>query len=113
MTIERTEEEKQESRQFWDSIIRNPDGTMNEEQLYKELSDFSFLIEQAGLVYCHVANLGKVTHFANTIISEADRHYSEVYKDVAKEFLKDMHDIGYIGLKQDYKAMLEELENHF
>jgi len=45
---------------FWKEIVENEDGTVNMDQLKKELSDFSLLIRNVTKVYCDLTN-GKIS----------------------------------------------------
>ena len=49
-----TPEEKYNS--FWKEIVENEDGTINMDQLKKELSDFTLLIANVTKVYCNLTN---------------------------------------------------------
>lgn len=42
--------------EFWKEIVTNPDGSINVEQVKKELSDLSILIEHTTCIYEHVTN---------------------------------------------------------
>ena len=81
MTSEKTPDEIFE--EFWKPIICNEDGSINMEQLKKELADFSFIMEQVSKVYCHITDyrLSKVNYRAETVIAAADRRYEEFYSD--------------------------------
>ena len=39
---------------FWKDIIENEDGTLNKDQIMRELYDFSVLIRNVSKVYCHI-----------------------------------------------------------
>ena len=46
------------NKEFWKDIIYK-DGKIDEEQVMKELHDYSFLMEQASLVYEQISGLSK------------------------------------------------------
>ena len=50
-----TKQEVQEKYiSFWKDIVENDDGTLNKEQVMRELYDFSVLIGNIQKVYCHI-----------------------------------------------------------
>jgi hypothetical protein len=75
----RKEDHNKEWESFWKEHVCNPDGTINLEQLKKELYDFSFVMEQVPKVYCHITGgkLSKVMYPAKTVISVADEYFKE------------------------------------
>lgn len=66
---------------FWKPIICNEDGSINMEQLKKELADFSYVMQEVPKVYCHITGdrLSKILYKAETVILAADRHYEDMY----------------------------------
>ena len=63
--------------EFWKSIVENEDGTLNLDQIKKELSDFYFIMEQASMVYEEVTN-GRISK-PNTYAFEVIRLFNEEY----------------------------------
>lgn len=82
---------EKEWEDFWKEIVCNPDGSINVEQVKKELSDFSFVIEQVPKVYCHITDslLSKVMYTADTVIRVADDRYNKVLQEELKEAAED------------------------
>lgn len=76
-------QEVEESWEFWKDIILNEDGTINIEQLKKELSDFYIAMKEVGKVYCHITNdrISKINTFAAAVIGEADDCYRRSYEE--------------------------------
>jgi len=85
---------EQDWEEFWKEIILNPDGSINLEQLKKELSDFSIVMEEVPKVYCHITGntLSKCTYLAEEVISCADNYYSH-----NMGFTDDLDKIGTIS----------------
>jgi hypothetical protein len=77
---------------FWKPIVTNKDGTINLEQLKKELADFSFIMEQVPKVYCHITGdkMSYVTYRAEDVIRVADDHFNEQLKEAIKEEKESM-----------------------
>lgn len=59
---------------FWKPIILNPDGTLNLEQIKKELHDFYTMLKNVPVVYDHVTGgrISKPLTPAEVVCSEAD-----------------------------------------
>jgi hypothetical protein len=72
---------------FWKPIVSNEDGTINIEQVKKELADFSFVMEQVPKVYCHITGdaMSKVMYKAEDVIRMADDHFNEVLREAVRE----------------------------
>ena len=100
----------EEEWEFWKEIVCNEDGTINVEQLKKELCDFSLMIGEVPKVYCAVTGnmLSKPTYYADTVISIFDEKYRD--KAWAIDYLPD--DWGNITAdcetNEDYKRALFE-----
>ena len=92
-------------RKEWKEIIYK-NGKINSTQVFKELADYSFLMQQASIVYCHFTNLSKTNYHAHTIISLIeDSTYPKdcVQEDVA-EMIKDC---------SDKEELITELKKYF
>lgn len=76
---------------FWKPIVSNEDGTINIEQVKKELADFSFVMEQVPKVYCHITGdmMSKVMYRADDVIRMADDHFNEQLKEALKDELEE------------------------
>ena len=90
-----TEEEIKEKteevyNEFWKDIIENKDGTINKEQLKKELADFSVMIEEVPKVYSEITGgkLSKPLYSATTILSEFNELHLD--KSITQEDLNNM-----------------------
>lgn len=78
----------------WKKIIENKDGSINKDQVMKELADFSMLIE----------NLTKLYSFATgNRVSYTTTLASEVYS-LFEEELQEQYDNGYYDAKVDFKV---------
>lgn len=99
--------------EFWKPIVENEDGTINIEQVKKELSDFSFVIEQVPKVYCAITGdlLSKCMYDANTVISAAEDHYRNHYIEAAKEMFTDLRNGGEIN-QNVYTNLMENIERY-
>lgn len=62
-------------RDFWSKVVENEDGSLNVNQVKRELVDYMAFMEQASRVYYHVTNglISKCNTCASSVIMEADR----------------------------------------
>jgi hypothetical protein len=74
---------EKEYEEFWKEIVENPDGSINMDQLKKELSDFRLLIHNAQEVYMHITGgvISKVLTNPEAVIRIADEYYENLYED--------------------------------
>lgn len=95
--------------EFWKEIILNEDGSVNVEQVYKELSDYSHMLKHVPIVYMHITKntLSKPMYTAEQVTSLADQCYSEEYYETITEFLDQMVDEEIISNK-----LGEQLKSH-
>lgn len=81
--------------EFWKDIVCNKDGSINVEQVKKELCDYNFMLEQVPKVYSHITNglLGKPNYKAETVINEFESCQNVLIdKEMAKDDLLQMLD---------------------
>lgn len=72
---------------FWKSIVENPDGSLNLDQVMRELGDYKALLGQASEVYSEVTGyrISKPNTMAFEVIAEAERHVDELIEEALKE----------------------------
>jgi len=93
------------TKKDWKEIIyRN--GKINATQVFKELADYSFLMEQASKVYNHFTGLSKTNYFANTIISLIEEKNYD--KSITQDDLNDI-----IDRSETKEDLIEELKEYF
>ena len=91
---------------WWKELLENEDGSINKEQLKKELSDFSAMIENIPEIFCHVTGgmVSKHLTDVDVVCNLADEHYAYLYSDDESEEVC-MHDncleCGGTGTKKD------------
>ena len=58
-------------QEFWADIVCNEDGSINMEQVKKELSDYSFMLDEVPKVYSEVTGglLSKPNYYAESVLS--------------------------------------------
>jgi hypothetical protein len=73
---------------FWKYFVENPDGSLNSDQIKRELHDFKTLMTNIGIVYDHVT-MGKVSKpltDPNVVCQVADETYQDLYDDIIKDY---------------------------
>lgn len=66
-----TEDYIQTWEQRWKGICTNPDGSLNLDQIMRELHDYAFMLKEVPKVYCEVTGglLSKPNYYADSVIS--------------------------------------------
>lgn len=78
---------------FWRPLVCRADGSLDLEQVKKELFDYYYLMDRASTVYDHVTGgrISKTTTIAEDVIAEADslamREVEAAIKDEREQFL--------------------------
>lgn len=74
----------------WKEICTIDDGTLNLDQIQRELYDYSFMLDQVPTVYCEVAGLSKPNTYASAIIGEYENRINERFKNYIADFLESI-----------------------
>lgn len=85
-----TPEERRETLDFWEGIIYDPDGKLDEQQVLLELYDYQHLIEHASKVYWSITDgaLSKPTYHAKTVLAVHEDCIDKLIKESVIEALK-------------------------
>ncbi len=86
--------------EFWKDIVENEDGTLNKDQVMRELADYSVILKSVPEVYIEVANLSKPLTKPEVIISNLNEKWvrKEYILDDLKDFLDEDDKIDYQDL---------------
>jgi hypothetical protein len=74
----------------WKRTVENEDGTLNKDQVMRELSDYTVVMDNASLVYSEIANLSKPNTAAHHVLAAADDLYAGHHADDALDQLFDV-----------------------
>ena len=91
------EEVEKVYQEFWKDIVENEDGTLNVEQVKKELADYSMVMDNCTSAYIEMTG-GEISK-PNTYFSEVLRIFQEeflhngIVQDDIRDMLKDVDDI--------------------
>lgn len=72
---------------FFKDIVELPDGSLNKDQVMRELSDYTVLLESVSKVYCAITN-GKISK-PNTLPEVVISVYEDCMLSDYEEWLKD------------------------
>lgn len=110
-------------RRYWADIVE-PDGVLNRDQVARELSDYTVVMEQASAVYEELAGLSKPNTAAVHILAGAEQKYAETYADFAcdrasqayaegdteaGDILRELAEDWHEGAWNEYKAGRERV----
>lgn len=82
---------EQTFEKFWRDLVTNPDGTLNEDQVKRELHDYANMMKEVSEVYDHVTGgrISKPNTLAFEVISEADEHMQFWIDEAARDEYAD------------------------
>lgn len=104
----RKEYDVEQEWEFWKDIVCNEDGTINIEQLKKELCDFSVMMNEVPKVYCEVTGnvMSKPLYYADDVIAVFRDKYGN--KAAGVDYLAYDWDIITADCKtnEDYKKAI-------
>jgi hypothetical protein len=99
--------------EFWKDIVTRDDGSIDLEQIKKELSDYRFLLEEIPKVYSHITNkLSYPNYYANTIIQEADYHYQKVHGDIIRDNIGEIINDKDLGKDEMIRLIREYIKSY-
>lgn len=77
---------------FWKEIVCNPDGTINMDQLKRELSDHLMLQDHLGKIMCHVTGdrVSKLTTLPEVVCQVADDYLNEQIEEHLEELAEEL-----------------------
>lgn len=84
-------------------IVENPDGTLNKDQVMRELSDYSVFLEQVSKVYCEITEgrISKPNTLAEAVISVKDEidetRLVEIYQEMREEIIHELQGVCKCG----------------
>ena len=89
-----------ESDEYWNEIF-NDNYPFNKENVYKELSDYYFVLNQIPKIYMEITGgtLSKTTYFASSVI--------QAHNDALERYYDEIDDLEYDN--NAYRSALEEI----
>lgn len=86
--------------EFWKDIVEKEDGTLNKDQVMRELSDYSMIMDNCERAYYMMTN---------GLISKANTCFFEVENIFNKNFIYNTEDLIY-GYIEDFINILDNSE---
>ena len=90
------EEVEKVYQDFWKDIVENEDGTLNVEQVKKELADYSMVMDNCSSAY---------EEMSGSLITKPNTYFSEVLKIFQEKFLN----VDFV--KDDIRDMLRDVDD--
>jgi len=112
--LTRTPEEEaqfeKDVHEFWDHIVMK-DGKMDEEQVWKELADFYFVMNEYTKVLSHATGgqMSKCLYFASEINNVIDQHYEDQNDSYILDDVKQAYEAMDMGDMETAKEILYPL----
>ncbi len=87
MIPEESQDYEKTFNEFWAEIVLNPDGSLNVDQIKRELHDYRALLENVPKVYDHITNgrISKPLTPADVVCSVADEEFNKAVELECKE----------------------------
>lgn len=100
---------KKEYEDFWKAIVENEDGTLNKDQVMRELSDYSMIMNNCALAYSEMTN--ERVSKQNTKFFEVRNIFYDLF--IAKQTAAD--DLVNTVLTKDmtYEEIIKEIKDYF
>lgn len=92
---------KKKYEEFWKGIVENEDGTLNKDQIMRELSDYSMVMDHCSSAYSVMTD--GIISKSNTLFSAVEGIFNENY------FNKNTYDA--YGCIDDIKTILNDCDN--
>lgn len=107
MTYERPKTYQEEYEEFWKDIVENEDGTLNKDQVMRELSDYSMVMDNCARAYSTMTK--QRISKQNTMFFEVETIFDELYLD--NDIVVD--DMIEILKEDDIDELKSQLRNYF
>lgn len=101
------EDYKKEYEEFWKDIVENEDGTLNKDQIMRELSDYSMVMDNCARAFCTMTK--QRISKQNTMFFEVEGIFNDLYLD--KDIVCD--DLEEILKINDLKKLKNEIRDYF
>lgn len=77
--------------EFWKEIVENPDGSLNLDQVKRELHDYERLLSEVPQVFCHVTGglISKPNTKAECVIEEFENYMDKEIKESILDYVGD------------------------
>lgn len=109
MVYERPKTYQEEYEDFWKDIVENEDGTLNKDQVMRELSDYSMVMDNCARAYCLMTH--QRISKQNTMFFEVENIFNELFID--KELCADDLINTVITKDMTYDEIIKAIREYF
>jgi F0F1-type ATP synthase delta subunit len=76
--------------EFWKDLVTNPDGSLNIDQVKRELHDYNCMLDEVPKVFCHVTGglISKPNTKADFVIEEFENYVDKLLKEEVEDALE-------------------------
>ena len=100
---------KKEYEDFWKDIVENEDGTLNKDQVMRELSDYSMVMDNCARAYCLMTQ--QRISKQNTMFFEVESIFNDLF--IEKEICADDLINTVITKDMSYEEIIKEIRDYF
>lgn len=109
MHIKEEKDYKKEYEDFWKEIVENKDGTLNKDQVMRELSDYSMMMNNCALAYSEMTNQ-KISK-PNTKFFEVQNIFNDLF--IEKQIAADDLVNNVLTKDMTYEEIIKEIKDYF
>lgn len=109
MVYERPKTYQEEYEDFWKCIVENENGTLNKDQVMRELSDYSMVMDNCARAYCLMTH--QRISKQNTMFFEVENIFNELFID--KELCADDLINTVITKDMTYDEIIKAIREYF
>ena len=107
MVYDKLKTYQEEYEDFWKGIVENEDGTLNKDQVMRELSDYSMVMDNCARAYCRMTK--QRISKQNTMFFEVEGIFDELYLD--KDIVVD--DMVEILKENNINELKKQIREYF
>ena len=109
MVYDKPKTYQEEYEDFWKGIVENEDGSLNKDQVMRELSDYSLVMDNCARAYCLMTN--QRISKQNTMFFEVENIFNELFID--KELCADDLINTVITKDMTYDEIIKAIREYF
>lgn len=112
MVYDKEKTYQEEYNDFWKDIVENEDGTLNKDQIMRELSDYSMVMDNCARAFCTMTK--QRISKQNTCFFEVEGIFESLFLDkdiVVDDMIEILKTDDISELKQQIKDYFDILEN--
>jgi hypothetical protein len=98
---------------FWREIVENPDGTLNRDQIMRELHDYRVVMHEVALAYDDVTNgrLSKPNTAARHVVAAVDERIDTAVRDAKEEAASELEEL-FQAMRESGEADMRTAIDH-